>query len=67
MSQEKRYEFTVELSGCGSTEVEAWRNALETFFSDPGFPAVVICHDEEVVDDNVDPLLRYIAAQCSEV
>ena len=68
MSQEKRYEFTVELSGCGDTEIEAWHDALEAFFRDPGLPASSSCVSaDDTADENKDRLLRYIRAQCSEV
>ena len=68
MSKENRYEFTVELSGYGLTEIDAWHNAIEAFFNDPGLPTLSFCvRDEEESDENKDRLLRYIQAQCSEV
>ena len=68
MSQEKRYEFTVKITGCGDTEIEAWHDALEVFFSDPGPPTSSNCvSGANAADKNKDSLLRYIKAQCSEV
>lgn len=31
-----RYEFKVTLLGYGGTPEEAWRDAIETFYDDPG-------------------------------
>ena len=33
-----RYLFTVELSGLGQSEAEAWADAVEQFTGDPGEP-----------------------------
>jgi hypothetical protein len=37
----KAFIFTVELQGEGATEEEAWQDAIDSFFSDPGEPCDV--------------------------
>jgi hypothetical protein len=67
MSKEKRYEFTVKLSGEGATEEEAWHAAIEAFLINPSAPVAIICHDEEIPDEFNDSLLRHIITQCTDL
>ena len=42
----KTFTFTVVIQGEGTTEEEAWQDAVDSFFSDPGEPIEV---QEEVL------------------
>ena len=49
----KTYIFTVEIRGEGDTEEEAWEDAVEAFFHDPGEP-----HDTAEEDKEDDRQLK---------
>ena len=48
----KTFTFTVVIQGEGTTEEEAWQDALDSFFSDPGEPQEIEeVHESSLFDD----------------
>ena len=46
-----RYIFRIEIAGVGSTEEEAYTNAIEAFYDDPGEPRYVDISDDPEEED----------------
>jgi len=48
------YEFAVTISGWGETEEEAFENAFDAFFDDPGEISEGVLIDQEEEEDDED-------------
>jgi len=53
----RHFEFKVTLSGYGKTPLEAWNEAIEGFYLEPGmFKKNDIILTEEVDEDTLEPI-----------
>ncbi|HIE84306.1 MAG TPA: hypothetical protein EYQ00_10900 [Dehalococcoidia bacterium] len=50
----KTFTFTLEIQGEGTTQEEAWQDALDSFFSEPGEPLEVQEEEQSSLFGEID-------------